>query len=102
MEASDRKILIVGGGSGMGRALAKRCLEAGAGVIIAGRNEGKLKDAADDLGYPAALDAIGVDIAQEAQVAELFRRIGRVDHVVSTAADIDGAYELLPSLDLKA
>jgi NAD(P)-dependent dehydrogenase (short-subunit alcohol dehydrogenase family) len=102
MDISNRKILIVGGGSGMGRALAKRCLEAGAAVIIAGRNEDRLKGAAEALGRPEALDAIAVDIAQEAQVAELFGRIGRVDHVVSTAADIDGAYELLPALDLKA
>ncbi|RWH17260.1 MAG: short chain dehydrogenase, partial [Mesorhizobium sp.] len=34
----ETKILIVGGGSGMGLALARRCLDEGAGVIIAGRN----------------------------------------------------------------
>jgi NAD(P)-dependent dehydrogenase (short-subunit alcohol dehydrogenase family) len=102
MKASDSKILIVGGGSGMGQALAKRCLKAGARVVIAGRSEDRLKDASDLLGNPASLDVVAADIAQEAQVAELFRRIGQLDHVVSTAADIDGAYELLPSLDLKA
>lgn len=28
--------------------------------------------------------------------------IGGLDHVVYTAADIEGAYELMPELDLKA
>ena len=102
MDASNRNILIVGGGSGMGRALAARCLEAGARVVIAGRSEGKLKQAAQDLGDPPSLGAVAVDIAQETQVADMFRRIGPLDHIVSTAADIEGAYELLPSLDLKA
>ncbi|RVC00743.1 SDR family NAD(P)-dependent oxidoreductase, partial [Mesorhizobium sp. M7A.F.Ca.AU.001.01.1.1] len=37
MSISKQKILIVGGGSGMGLALARRCIEAGAKVIIAGR-----------------------------------------------------------------
>ncbi len=102
MEIANTNVLIVGGGSGMGQALAKRCLDAGAKVIIAGRNEDKLKRACEELQTPAALDSITVDISQENQVANLFERIGRLDHVVSTAADIDGAYELLPALNLKA
>ena len=102
MDASNRNILIVGGGSGMGRALAARCLEAGARVVIAGRSEGRLKQAAEAMGDPPSLGAVAVDIAQETQVADMFRRIGPLDHIVSTAADIEGAYELLPSLDLKA
>jgi hypothetical protein len=65
------------------------------------------------LGTPESLEAVAADIAQEAQVGALFRRIGQrttlvltsrggsleagiVDHIVSTAADIEGAYELLP------
>lgn len=98
----NEKVLIVGGSSGMGLALAKRCLDAGAKVIIVGRTGDKLKRACEELQNPAALDAIAADIAQEDQVADLFKRIGTVDHIVSTAADIEGAYELLPSLELKA
>jgi NAD(P)-dependent dehydrogenase (short-subunit alcohol dehydrogenase family) len=37
-DMTNRKVLVVGGSSGMGLALARRCLEAGAEVIIAGRN----------------------------------------------------------------
>jgi NAD(P)-dependent dehydrogenase (short-subunit alcohol dehydrogenase family) len=99
---SNQKILIVGGGSGMGLALARRCVEAGAKVIIAGRSEQKLKEAQQALGNPASLDVAAVDIAREDQVAALFARIGGLDHIVSTAADIEGAYRLLPELDLKA
>jgi NAD(P)-dependent dehydrogenase (short-subunit alcohol dehydrogenase family) len=97
------KVLIVGGGSGMGLALAQRCLGEGAQVVIAGRNPEKLQRACAQLQRPAPqLQAIAVDIACEEQVAGLFEQVGPVDHIVSTAADIAGAYELLPSLDLKA
>ena len=96
------KIVIVGGSSGMGLALTKRCLDSDAEVVIVGRSEDKLERAREALRNPAGLSAIVADIAREDQVADLFARIGRIDHVVSTAADIEGAYELLPAVDLKA
>lgn len=102
MNISNKKILIVGGGSGMGLALARRCIEAGANVLIAGRSGPKLKEAQQALGNPANLDVAAVDITREDQVAALFAGIGGLDHIVSTAADIEGAYRLLPELDLKA
>ena len=102
MDLANSKILIVGGSSGMGLALARRCLDAGADVVIAGRNEDKLQRAHTQLGNPAALDTVATDITREDQVADLFGRIGRLDHIVSTAAEIEGAYQLLPALDLKA
>ena len=102
MEVPNTKVLIVGGSSGMGLALAKRCLDSGAKVVIVGRNEDKLKRAREELQNPATLDTVAVDITQEDQVADLFNRVGRLDHIVSTAADIEGAYQLLPSLELKA
>ncbi|WP_442920316.1 SDR family oxidoreductase [Mesorhizobium sp. WSM4983] len=98
----ETKILIVGGGSGMGLALARRCLDEGAGVIIAGRNAARLNAARDELDRPAALATAMVDISREAEVAALFARIGRLEHIVSTAADIEGAYRLLPEIELSA
>ncbi|QPC91929.1 SDR family oxidoreductase [Mesorhizobium sp. INR15] len=102
MDISNTRILIVGGGSGMGLALARHCLAAGASVVIAGRSEDRLRRASEELGNPAALETIAADITEETEVAALFERIGRLDHIVSTAADIEGAYQLLPALDLKA
>ncbi len=102
MDMDKQRILIVGGNSGMGLALARRCLDEGAGVIIVGRNEAKLSAARDELGTPGGLETAAVDISREDEVAALFARIGRLDHIVSTAADIEGAYRLLPEIELSA
>jgi short-subunit dehydrogenase involved in D-alanine esterification of teichoic acids len=72
MSISNQKILIVGGGSGMGLALARRCVEAGAKVIIAGRGEDRLQQAREALGNPAGLQMAVADITREEQVAALF------------------------------
>lgn len=102
MDMDNRKILIVGGSSGMGLALARRCLDEGAAVVIAGRGEAKLNAARDELSRPARLETTMVDISRETEVAALFEHIGRLDHIVSTAADIEGAYRLLPEIELEA
>ncbi|MBY5560289.1 SDR family oxidoreductase [Rhizobium leguminosarum] len=96
------KIVIVGGSSGMGLALARRLLGEGAMVTIAGRSEDKLAAARRDLGEHPKLKTHAVDISREEEVAALFCNSGPVDHIVSTAADIEGAYQLLPSIELTA
>ena len=49
MKLRNDKILILGGGSGIGKAIAKRFCKLGASVLIAGRNEEKLKLAFDEI-----------------------------------------------------
>ncbi len=99
---SDSKILIVGGSSGMGLSLAKQSLDAGAKVIIVGRQTEKLNHAWEVLGQSARLSTMNIDATQETDVARLFEEVGPLDHIVTTAADIRGAYELLPDLDISA
>ena len=48
MKLRNDKILVFGGGSGIGKAVAKRLTDVGAKVLITGRNEKKLKEAAAD------------------------------------------------------
>ena len=86
MKAPDR-VVIIGGGSGMGLALAKRVLAAGAEVVIAGRTHERLHAARTSLGADR-LEVATVDIGDRSQVAALFARVDRFDHLVMTAADL--------------
>jgi len=38
-DLSDKVVLVTGGGRGVGRGIADRFIDAGAGVVICGRNE---------------------------------------------------------------
>jgi NAD(P)-dependent dehydrogenase (short-subunit alcohol dehydrogenase family) len=96
------RVLIVGGSSGMGLALSKSLLVERAEVIIVGRSETRLSEAKQRLAHAEKLRTFSVDIAQEDQVADLFQQTGQLDHIVSTAANIEGAYQLLPSLEIEA
>ncbi|EJZ21908.1 SDR family oxidoreductase [Rhizobium sp. Pop5] len=98
----NAKVVIVGGSSGMGLALARRLLEEGASVIIVGRSKDRLAAACGDLAHHPKLETRAVDISREEDVAALFQDVGPIDHIVSTAADIEGAYQLLPSIELAA
>jgi NAD(P)-dependent dehydrogenase (short-subunit alcohol dehydrogenase family) len=97
---SGQCIVIAGGSSGMGLALAERLALRGARTVILGRNAKKLSAARESLGGNAR--AIACDITDEAQVARMFAELDAVDHIVATAADIEGAYRLLPDIELAA
>ncbi|MBW4542241.1 MAG: SDR family NAD(P)-dependent oxidoreductase [Myxacorys chilensis ATA2-1-KO14] len=45
MDLSNNTVLVTGGGSGIGLAIAKRFLDAGSRVVVCGRHEGKLAEA---------------------------------------------------------
>lgn len=96
------EILVVGGSSGMGLALARRLLAEGAGVTIAGRSANKLDEARRSLGNHARLKTAALDLTREDDIARFFDNYGPLDHIVSTAADIEGAYQLLPDLKISA
>src|ERR1700754_1558454 len=78
----DKTILVVGRGSGIARAVALRARSEGARVIVAGRDRAKLANSYDDPGISAEV----VDITDDQSIAALADRVGRVDHVVSTAS----------------
>ncbi|OHV78371.1 SDR family oxidoreductase [Ensifer sp. LCM 4579] len=98
--AAAEHVLIVGGSSGMGLALAKRLLAAGSKVTIVGRSEHRLLAARQQLPQAERLRSIAADVTREDEVARLFRSVGPLDHIVTTAADITGVYVLLPEMDI--
>lgn len=89
----ERKVLIVGRESGLARATALAVRAAGANVVVASRNAGKLAKAYDDPGITAET----VDLTDEASIEALGERLGHVDHVVSAASA--RARGKLPSLE---
>ncbi|MBC7150377.1 MAG: SDR family oxidoreductase [Rhizobium sp.] len=96
------EIVVVGGSSGMGLALARRLLSEGAHVTVAGRAAARLEAAKRSLDDHPRLRTAVLDVTREDEVAAFFGARDRVDHIVSTAADIEGAYQLLPDMQLSA
>ncbi|MFD7873725.1 SDR family oxidoreductase [Streptomyces sp. NPDC059766] len=86
--------IIIGGGSGMGLALARTLLAEGMDVTIVGRTVDRLTTARTQLERSGhgKISTVVADMTQEEDVAALFARVERVDHVVVTAADATGVY----------
>jgi len=82
MTLKDRTVLVIGRGGGIARAITDAVREAGASVVVAGRDPEALAVAYDD----PAITAEPVDLTDESSVAALAERLGTVDHVVSTAS----------------
>ena len=58
----DKRILITGGGTGLGRGMAARFLELGATVHICGRREEVLEETAAELNSKGPIHAIPCDV----------------------------------------
>ena len=84
MLLAGKKVVVVGGSSGIGLATAELAKREGAEVIIASRNAEKLNAAAGRLG----VKAIPADVTSDDSVHSLFSACGAVDHVVVTAAQL--------------
>jgi NAD(P)-dependent dehydrogenase (short-subunit alcohol dehydrogenase family) len=87
-------VVVIGGSSGMGLAIADACSRSGARVVIASRSREKLEAAAQRIGGEVHWQV--VDTTQESSVADLFERLGAVDHLVipGSSVKIGPLYEL--------
>lgn len=84
----DRNIVITGGGSGIGLAMAKKFASEGANVIISGRNEEKLKKAVEEIGANAQYAQFDVtDVNNDRTFLEKCKTMfnGAIDCLVSNA-----------------
>jgi gluconate 5-dehydrogenase len=81
------RVLITGGTSGLGRAMAVALVDAGAHVVIAGRQRSRAEAVAAELG-PAAT-GLELDVRDEASVQsaieDVYERLGGVDMLVNNA-----------------
>jgi NAD(P)-dependent dehydrogenase (short-subunit alcohol dehydrogenase family) len=94
VDLSGRTILITGASGGFGRALAIECARAGAGVVLAGRNGGKLDRLYDEivaLGAPQPA-IVQLDLASataqdyDRLSATIDKEFGKLDGLVHAAA----------------
>ena len=84
MSLRDARLLIVGGGSGIGFAVAQLAKAEGADVTIGSTNAAKLTAAAERLG---GVEIALLDIKDEAALSTYFAKSGQFDHIASTAGD---------------
>jgi NAD(P)-dependent dehydrogenase (short-subunit alcohol dehydrogenase family) len=99
MLLAGKKVVVVGGSSGIGLSTAELAKSEGAEVLVASRNADRLKAVADRLGAKA----IPTDVTNDESVVNLFRQCGPIDHVVVTAAQLrSGPFKTVPMEDVRA
>src|SRR6202162_2202222 len=99
MMLAGKKVVVVGGSSGIGLATAELAKREGADVIIASRNAERL----DAIAARLNVIAIPADVTKDDDIANLFRRCGPVDHVVVTAAQLKtGPFKTVAMEDVRA
>lgn len=74
---SGKTVIVIGGSSGIGAAVAKAAAERGAQVVVAGR---RLASSTHD-----GLRSETVDVTDRASLQRLFETVGRFDHLVYTS-----------------
>ena len=96
---AGKKVVVVGGSSGIGLSTAELAKREGAEVIIASRNADRLNAVAVTLGAKA----MPADVTSDNSVEDLFRACGPVDHVVVTAAQLrTGPFKTVAMEDVRA
>lgn len=89
MRLAGERVAILGGTSGIGLATARMLAEAGARVIVAGRDPAKLERALAEL--PQGCEGKCVDASDRAGLDRLAAGLGRIDHLVLSLAAGGGA-----------
>jgi NAD(P)-dependent dehydrogenase (short-subunit alcohol dehydrogenase family) len=87
--------IVTGGGTGIGKGIARAFVHEGAALVIASRNQQQLEAAADELRrLGGSVLVVPTDVADEAQVVALFERtmreFGRLDILVNNSGVFDG------------
>jgi len=85
MDLQEKRIVVLGGSSGIGLAVAKAAAREGAAVVIASSQKAKVDTAL--AGLPRGAEGHMVDLTDEAAVKALFERLGAFDHLVFTAGE---------------
>ncbi|PYF77450.1 SDR family oxidoreductase [Pedobacter nutrimenti] len=80
-----KRIVLLGGSSGIGLATALAAAREGAAIVIVSSSQQRIEDALSIL--PKNTQGFAADLGEETQVEALFKKIGKFDHLVFTAGD---------------
>src|SRR6267143_5178495 len=94
----NKRVVIIGGSSGIGLAVAEEAASQGADVVIVSSKAERVQEEIQSLGGEARGQA--VDVSDEKAVESFFKNIGAFDHLVFTAGDSLQLHELADT-DLK-
>ncbi|HZD02430.1 MAG TPA: SDR family oxidoreductase [Actinomycetes bacterium] len=85
--ADAKGVVVIGGTSGIGRQVARFFADRGCDVVLSGRDAGRAKDVAGELG--GRTRGIGLDLARPEEIAGRLADVGHVDHLVLAAIERD-------------
>ena len=90
-----RAAIVTGGGTGIGKGIARIFASEGCDVVIASRNAERLAEAAEELSaHGTRVVPVPTDVTSESDVKHLFARtmeeLGRVDILVNNSGAFDG------------
>lgn len=81
----QKRVIVMGGSSGIGLAVAQQAASLGAKVVIVSSNAERVRQAVDSISGEAQGQA--VNVSDEKAVAAFFAKLGPFDHLVFTAGD---------------
>ena len=82
---SQQRVVVLGGSSGIGLAVAQQVVAQGASAVIASSSADRVKQAAATLDGKA--EGHTLDLSNECDIQSFFQNIGDFDHLVLTAGD---------------
>jgi NAD(P)-dependent dehydrogenase (short-subunit alcohol dehydrogenase family) len=80
-------VLVVGGTAGIGREIAKFFADAGAEIVLTGRDAHRAETVAKEVGGQAR--GVALDLSRPAEIADALEPVGPVDHLVLAAIERD-------------
>lgn len=85
MTLNQKRIVVLGGSSGIGLATAQAAAGEGATIVIASSRKDRIDEALVSL--PAGTESHVLDLTDDGAVRALFARLGHFDHLVFTAGE---------------
>ena len=96
-DLTGKRVVVVGGKTGIGFGIARAAHEAGATVVVASRRNVPAEEHPD----LASFEQISLDLCDEASVRAAFETIGSLDHLIVTAGSAAGSWGAFMDEDMR-